>query len=329
MNKRTAFRFAAPFAALGLSLAACSSGDSPGQTGPNDNPDAASGSSTSSGSSSSGGSRGASSSGSGGGGSTGSSGSSGGAGSSSGSSGGAGSSGSGSGGGAGSSGSGSSSGSSSGGGDDGGAEAGAAEGGPGGGATCNLLLGASPTGQWFDGGFLQIVDGSRWECIWLKSHYANLWAMPNDAAWTTAFDPYPGPPHACAQNSMMPERVIYVATGKFATATEWETYFTDIVNNIKAKYPSVQRIELMSLTSAPNNMNCPGVTGATETVIAQVVLDAINAMPAKFPGLVFALPRFDVPQCSDFASNGSAPQYTTAGAMDVAKMFGDYYQAHP
>jgi hypothetical protein len=192
-----------------------------------------------------------------------------------------------------------------------------------------LLLGASPTGQWFDSGFQQIVDGSRWECIWLKSHYANLWAMPGDVAWTTPFDPYPGPPHACAQNSTMPDRVIYVATGHFATAAEWETYFTGIVNNIKTKYPSVHRIELMSLTSAPNNMPCPGVNGNTETVIPAAVLDGINAMPAKFPGLVFALPRFDVPHCTDFQNNGSAPQYTTAGAMDVAQAFGAYYAAHP
>jgi hypothetical protein len=40
-------------------------------------------------------------------------------------------------------------------------------------------------------------------------------------------------------------------------------------------------------------------------------------------------PKFEVPQCSDFVSDGDAPQYTTAGAADVAQVFGSYYAAHP
>jgi hypothetical protein len=126
----------------------------------------------------------------------------------------------------------------------------------------------------------------------------------------------------------MPDRVIYIQSGHFTVATDWEMYFSAIVNNIKTKFPSVRRIDLGPQTCAPHNMNCPGVTGGTETVLSPSVFEAVNAMPAKFPGLVYALPEFDIPMCSDFGGNGSAPQYTAAGAMDVAKMFAAYFQSH-
>jgi hypothetical protein len=53
----------------------------------------------------------------------------------------------------------------------------------------------------------------------------------------------------------------------------------------------------------------------------------IAATAAAFPGLVVALPALYVPTCSDFVSNG--PQFTTAGATDVAKVYGKYYAANP
>jgi hypothetical protein len=63
--------------------------------------------------------------------------------------------------------------------------------------------------------------------------------------------------------------------------------------------------------------------------------EALDAMPAKFPGLVFALPHFEVPSCSDFIGNGTAPQYapnasatTGPAVLDVANMFGAYYVQH-
>ncbi len=200
--------------------------------------------------------------------------------------------------------------------------------------TCNLVIGESPTGQWFESGFLQAVDASRWECIWIAHHYTNLWASPTDPGWTTAFDPYPGPAHACANGSATPDRVVFVAAQwSETTAAEWETDLTAIVQNIQTKYKGVKRVELMALTGAPTGMPCPfSGTGTNETIIPQVGYDAIDAMPAKFPGLVFALPHFDVPQCSDFVFSGgeTMPQYTDAGAVDVAaNLFGPYYAAHP
>jgi hypothetical protein len=199
------------------------------------------------------------------------------------------------------------------------------------------VIGESPTGQWFDSGFLQAVDPGRWECIWIAHHYTDLWANPDDPGWTTPFDPYPplaGPAHTCARDSTSPDRVIFVAAQwTETTAAQWGADLTAIVQNITTRYPKVKRVELMALTGGPPGMPCSFTgPGTNETIIPPVGYVAIDAMPGKFPGLVFALPHFDVPKCSDFVIDGSntMPQYTAAGAVDVAaRVFGPYYAAHP
>jgi hypothetical protein len=208
-------------------------------------------------------------------------------------------------------------------------------GGPSAGFACNLLVGPSPMMQWFEGGFLKYpgIDPTKWELISVAHHYTDAWAKPGDSAWNTAFDKG----HACAQGAMMPERVIFQATQwSHTTAAEWEKDLAGIIENIKTKWPGVKRIELMASTSAPGNMPCPAAGGKNnETIIPTIGYQAIDAMPAKYPGLVVALPHFEVP-CNDFIGNGTAPQYapsatatTGAAVMDVAAIFGKYFAAHP
>jgi len=203
-----------------------------------------------------------------------------------------------------------------------------------GGFTCNQLVGPSPMMQWFEGGFLQYpgIDAKKWQMFWVAHHYTDAWAKPGDPAWNTALDKG----HACTQGSMAPDRVIFQATHwSHTTRAQWETDLTGIVENIKKKWPGVKRIELMASTSAPGNTPCPGTkTQGNETIIAPFAYEAIEAMPAKYPGLVFALPHFEVP-CKDFIGNGSAPQYapsatatTGPAVIDVASLFGAYWAMH-
>jgi hypothetical protein len=211
-----------------------------------------------------------------------------------------------------------------------------ASGAPVGAATCTLFVGASPMMQWFRGGFLQQpgIDATKFEMIWVAHHYTDAWAKPGDSGWNTALDLG----HACASNAMTPDRVVFMATQwSHTTAAQWEADFNGIIANIQKKWPGVKRIELMASTSAPGNKPCPAAGGKNnETIVPQIGYDAIDAMPAKFPGLVFALPHFEVPNCSDFIGNGTAPQYapnanatTGPAVLDVAKMFAAYYGAHP
>jgi hypothetical protein len=200
--------------------------------------------------------------------------------------------------------------------------------------TCNLLVGPSPMYQWFNGGFLTYpgIDATRWELIMVAHHYTNAWAVPGDSAWNTPVS------HPCAQNSATPDRIAFMATQWTEnTSAEWEADFTGIIQNILTKWPMVKRIELMPSTSTPGDVPCPG-NGAesSETIIPAYGYAAIDAMPAKYPGLVFSTPHFEVPNCSDFINNGGAPQYApnanaTSGPAitDVVGVFGAYYAAHP
>jgi hypothetical protein len=188
-------------------------------------------------------------------------------------------------------------------------------------------------GQWFNGGFLTYpgIDSTRWELIMAAHHYTNVWAMPGDPAWNTPVS------HPCARNSTAPERVAFMAT-QWAekTSAEWEADFDGIIKNIQIHWPLVKRIELMPSPSAPGNQLCPVNGASTETIIPAYGYAAIDAMPAKYPGLVYSTPHFEVPKCSDFIGNGTAPQYapdasatTGPAVMDVANVFGAYYAAHP
>ena len=211
--------------------------------------------------------------------------------------------------------------------------AGSGTGGAGGGtsaSTCNLVIGNSTTQQWFDGGFLTYpqIDATRWELFWVAHHYIDSWANPADSGWSTPFDSG----HQCSRNATNPDRVIFIVTyaPPYPSEATYQTYITAIVNNIKSKYPGVRRIEITTLVRSPGNSetacsskanNEQSIPAAEDQAIAAVAADS------AFAGLVFALPPFYVKSCSDFQTD--APQYTTAGAADIAQVYGAYYAAHP
>ena len=187
--------------------------------------------------------------------------------------------------------------------------------------------------QWFNGGFLTYpgIDATRWELIMVAHHYTNAWATPGDSAWDTAVS------HPCSQNSATPDRIAFMATQWTEnTAAQWEADFDGIIKNIETKWPNVKRIELMPSTCAPGDMLCPVAGASSETIIPAYGYAAIDAMPAKYPGIVFSTPHFAVPNCSDFIGNGTASQYapnanatTGPAVMDVVGVFGAYYATHP
>jgi len=202
--------------------------------------------------------------------------------------------------------------------------------GAGGAFTCNLVIGNSTTQQWFDGGFLTHagIDSTRWELFWVAHHYIDSWADPNDSGWSTALDMS----HACAKDSTTPDRVIFIVTYSppYPAETTYETDTTKIVNNIKTKYPGVKRVEIMTLVRSPGNVETACSSKANnEQSIPPAEDQAIAAVAANptFAGLAFASPPFYVTSCSDFLTD--EPQYTTAGATNIANVYGAYYAAHP
>jgi hypothetical protein len=216
--------------------------------------------------------------------------------------------------------------------------------------TCNLLLGLSSTGEWVNqGGFLTLVDGTRWEAITKEHEYVQLFADPTDTIWTQHFDPPDaGVPHSCAANSTTPDRVIVVV---FATNTDttyndfadptdptvqaaWVTILGSVVTTVQSKYTSVKRIELMTMirgpgTSGPGTDCMPAATTTHEDIVEPWVDNAIAIVAQNNPSLVFAAQKFYVGDCSWFATNGG-PHFLPGGRPDlVAQMVAAYYTLHP
>ncbi len=196
--------------------------------------------------------------------------------------------------------------------------------------SCNLVIGNSTTQQWFDGGFLTDagIDGTRWELFYVAHHYLDSWADPSDPGWSTAFDLG----HACESDSLAPESVIFIATfaPPYPSEATYQADLTSIAANIKAKYQTVKRIELMTLVRSPGNGDtaCSSATSNEQAIPAaeDQAIAAVAADPA-FAGLVVASPPFYVTACSDFLAD--QPQYTTAGATNIARVYSAYYALHP
>jgi hypothetical protein len=190
--------------------------------------------------------------------------------------------------------------------------------------TCTLVLGAFQTSQWYDAGFEKAVGTERWEIKSAHNNWTEKWADPGNAIWNL---PTVSP---CATNPTKPDRVLLIVYKDMFSPpippAVWEPEITKDVQNIKTKYPSVRRIELLTLARAPNNQPCPGNT-SRNIVISPDIENAIQAVADKSGGLVAVGPKYYVPDCSMFLMNITTLT-DNAGAL-VAPMLVDYYKAHP
>lgn len=183
---------------------------------------------------------------------------------------------------------------------------------------CTLVIGIQATEEWYSFGFETMVDNSKWELIWVHSGFVELWADPNDPVWSTAVT------SPCAQNPGKPDRVIFLALNfDYNTLAQWTPVITSSVANLKAKYPSAKRIELMSFIRAPGNNPCPQAP-AKRSTITPAQDDAMAMAAAADPGLVVVAPKFEAKSCSEFNSN--PPHPSPAGVTAWVKMMADYYR---
>src|SRR3954453_7908407 len=121
-------------------------------------------------------------------------------------------------------------------------------GGDGAGYACPLVIGINATSEWYDQGFEKLVPNEKWELIRVHSGFIELWADPNNGVWKTAIS------SPCAQNPNQPDRVLFVALNfDFTTLDQWLPPLTATVKNLRARYASAKRIELMTFVRAPGN----------------------------------------------------------------------------
>lgn len=183
--------------------------------------------------------------------------------------------------------------------------------------TCTLVLGIKQTGEWFNAGFESVVPNERWEVVPVHNGHLELWADPKNVIWSTKV----GSP--CAKDATSPDRVIFVGTNyDYTTTEEFVPRLTAVVENIKARYSAVKRIELMTHIRAPGNVPCPGNLGF-KTHIKPAQDESIDLVATRYPGLVVASPRFEVAACSDY---DLYPHFSGAPAMAIARKIGEHYR---
>jgi len=188
------------------------------------------------------------------------------------------------------------------------------------GYTCNQVVGIDSTSEWFTGGFENQVPNDKWQIIYFHPGYVENWADPNDEVWTLA------PTSACAANSTNPDRVIFNIYSETLTATgTLVTALNQAITNFKNKYSRLQRIDVLTMTRAPNNMPCQ--QGNNGSIVQQYVDDAVAMVVSAGPPPVVASPKFFAENCNVFESGG--PHFSTTGKPIVAKIYGDYYLAEP
>jgi len=183
---------------------------------------------------------------------------------------------------------------------------------------CNQVTAMTLTREWFEAGFQQnagIVDG-RWQLKAREHGYITEWANPNSDFWNEMIE------SPCTNGSTNPDHVVLTVLSWVpaccTTQPEWDAQITAAINNFKAKYTALKRIDLMTVIRGPGNMLCPTPPASGETIVIPPELDAALAAAAtKFPNLVFVAPKFEAPNCAAFSGGG--PHLTTAGNTAVAK----------
>jgi hypothetical protein len=186
---------------------------------------------------------------------------------------------------------------------------------------CSQVMGLMLTSQWYTAGFEQApgIDDARWQLKWLDHAYIDAWADQNNAVWAVA------PTSPCAQDSSSPDRVLLVALSwTLVTLADWETNVQKDVDNIKATYPNVKQIVLMTIIRGPGNVSCGNTTVVAEnTLIPSYVDQALADVAAANPDLVKVAPQFAASSCAEFM--GTGPHLTAAGDTAIAQMIAAVY----
>jgi len=202
----------------------------------------------------------------------------------------------------------------------GGADGGSPNTGPGSGDySCTLVIGIAATAQWFNAGFEKMVDGSKWEVEAVHSGFIQTWADPNGSFWGL------NPSSACTTNAKTPDRVIQVALWLHwmpATVDEWVKALTQVVENWKAKNKNLKRLELATFVRSPDMKPCPGGMEFKSYIRPEQDM-AYEMVAAKYPGLVYVAPKWEVKSCADFG--GNPPHFSGAGATNAATQIANYY----
>lgn len=191
--------------------------------------------------------------------------------------------------------------------------------------SCTQIHGVSSISAWFGGGFEMEpgIDSGKWQAMATHAAFVEKWTDPNDAVWSL---PIQSP---CSTNSKTPDRIIFNPVNwHYQTEAEWETAIDKVIVTIKAKYPAVKRIELITMVRSPNNPT-PCTTGgaSVEQTVLPTLDQAIDAVAAKSGPLVTVGPKLVAPSCAVYS--GTTANFNSSSYGTVAKMVASAFVAEP
>lgn len=188
--------------------------------------------------------------------------------------------------------------------------------------TCNLILGIDSTSEWFGAGFEDQVDNASWQLTYYHPGFVENWAKADDMVWSLM------PTSPCSKNSGNPDRVIFNIfadpSGTYKDKAAYVTGIEQAIANLVAKYSNLVRIDLLTMTRAPDNMPCD--PSNRMSIVEPYVDEAVAEVAANHPELVTASPVFYAPDCNVYTDGG--PHFTDTGRVTVADIYGDYYTSH-
>ena len=214
--------------------------------------------------------------------------------------------------------------------------------------TCSMYIGAYLSMEWWNEGFQNGVDDSKWQLKWHHHGHITEWAKPDSPFWLDTGNPNDdsmGSPinSKCTQNSDKPDRIVFLALS-WALTTEagWTQALNADIANIKAKYPSAKRVDVMTMIRCPMNMQCnpKAVLGGIDSDTNAGVQDcqvpafadaAIAKLIAANPGYVALGPQFESTMCNapPDSPNHNGAHMTAADNKIAAMKMAAFYAAKP
>jgi hypothetical protein len=183
-------------------------------------------------------------------------------------------------------------------------------------------MGPNVAGEWFDAGFEALVGSAHWQVKAPHHAFVDDWANPQHDVWRE--QDCQGTYTSCETKSRCDnasvDRVLFVTqTGDYLGASQatWESLIQAALLTTKAKYPELERVELLTFVRGPNGQDC-----GNETTISAKLDAAQQAVAAASGGFVVVGPKLSASTCASFSG---APHMTLAGNREIAKQLADYY----
>jgi len=181
---------------------------------------------------------------------------------------------------------------------------------------CNHMIGFSTVRQWY-GGFESVVEQTRWELLWQNGGTIDLWANPSYVGWSSA------PDSPCTNNSKNPDRVVLNIAGREESDINWwKEQINKTIDNIRQKYPNVQRIDLQPDVGGPDHQICYIDGDSVRASKNHPIID--DAITQTIGGDVV---RGDSPEVRTCADYGDRIGHLTFDAGDpIGKKIGAFYE---